>query len=778
MDPISGVSSVRLEGDRLRALALLPEGRLLLEKVKAIKTRSGAETFAMSRAVGEDAYIYVLSAGGQNIINISVDPIVVDKVYELPPGPVLYPNFLSGIVWDGYIKRRKRVNDLGVEVDPEYIELASFSPTPICAAMQQLSMGPQRSQRLAVEPDATMFEWVQPRESPHLFSQYVAPRSSQWSGKMKKVVQVVFGLGKININTMRDPDPAKRTPKTKFMEKVEANGVQVKFDYKFMRCHGIYTAPDGVLWLIEISAARGVVAVQLPIFPESRTEKFKDKAGDDTAMLTALEELGCLPTGEAFPIGEAYKEAVAAGTVLVLMTPSQLSPFYGQLSGYSSVCGWSFSMDGREAHNVGYGYPEDQPHQKGYWYQINISIGKLLEDPEEGGPIAIGSASLVLQSEGYLWSPPTKGSHMPIKYHEPLIGGLLSHSAKPLWPSSTPNSDTVIFVSIMNGELKTARYFKRAGAKQNNSRVDETDGEECLVDGTWRWRTSTGSAALPTMPYTNDIDPRAVAEEHVSEGMLVSTPLGFDPPSYSDFLNAPEACSVTRSKIFQQSYTFEERGGEYRGACFVAPGLVRDAYYYFQGHSFSGGRKGGTSVMYEPVADAYVYFGWRKFPRIASPGYPPHCETDVCGGKHSERRVICFEYGTGGCSSFADDGPWLEECDDIEAACSGKPPTRIPRSTSWDKGSDFKGSWHFLSDGLAVPDKGDITSNQFEYAMSPSPDPETDLIQNIGATHSAIGEDCVLYQQGFQGPVKMYGNAVGSLGADITGLPTFIGVNG
>ena len=396
-----------------------------------------------------------------------------------------------------------------------------------------------------------------------------------------------------------------------------------------------------------------------------------------------------------------------------------------------------------------------------------------------GQPIATGSANLKLQSEGYLYSPPVKKSFIPVKYYEPLLPGLLSHSAKPTGPSRRVVScDTVVFVAFMNGDLKTARYFKPGRPEDHTESTDDRSPGECLLEGAWTWTSTTGSRSLPSMPYTNDIDPRAVLEEHFTTSTLTSNSLGFDPPQFSDFIESPETCFVSRHKVWKQVTVSEERGGEARGACFVVPGYSREAYYYFEGHFYSGGRKGSTATAYAYVMDPNTYYGWRKFPRVNSPPWPDGwgCGAWNCGGKHTERRIMCWVHDESGCRSYADSGQWAQQCQDVLSLCSAKPPVRKSTYVAWDKGTDFEGTWNLYSDGLNGPATGPITENQYAYAMTPSPDPETDLVQFIFAEHSAIGEDCVIYTKGFSGDRVVTGYTPVPL-AQNGGMPLFIGVN-
>ncbi len=790
MDLVEGVPSIRIEGDRERALTLIPEGRLLLAKAQAVARRAKIPTYSMQRRVDDDSYIYVLVAGGQNIVQISVAPRVPSEAYSdwVMPVPAMAPTILSGLIIDGWLTPQIRDGK-------EVLALKSFIPTVAAANRNKLLAAyRQPSLRLAVRPHASVPEWTPTTAGERQPTQYLSARSSMWSGSMKKVVQVLLGLGRVPKAYFTSKNPYLKTP---YMDSAVANGVQVTYDYKFMRTHGITVGEDGRRWLVEISAARGVIAMPLPMFDGTTTETFKMQCLNrfDMDMYTVVDELRGLPTGENFPTGKEFTKKVDAGDILQLMSAKDLGEFY-KLSGYSTSCGWAFNDSGTEAHNVGYYYPEDDVFQKGCWYQLNIRIG-LYRAPNQrrkGEPCATSAtASLRLQSEGYLYSPPVKKSFIPVKYYEPMIGGLLSHSAKPLGPSPhTVNCDTVVFVAFMDGDLKTAKYFKPGQAELHVTTTDDRSPGECLLEGTWTWTSTSGSRSLPTMPYTNDIDLRSVMEEHFTTTTLTSNSLGFNPPEYSDFIDSPETCFVWRTKTYRQETRTEERGGEYRGACFVVPAYSREAYYFFEGHAYNGGRRGSTSVQYADIMDPNTYYGWRRFPRINYPPWPSGygCDQGKCGGKHVERRIVCLVRdgdgyqgpwaigGAGGCRSFADSGPWAEECQDVVSLCSGKQPIRTPYYKGWDKGNDFEGNWHLVSAGLHGKVKGPLTSNQFEYAMSPSPDPETDLTQFICAQHSAIGDDCVMYMQGFFGERAIKGIIPTNTLTASEGYPVFIGVNG
>ena len=791
MASYEGVPSIRLEGDEKRALALVPEAKVFLQQVQAFVRRAAVPTYSSTYRLGDDAYVYILCAGEQNILHISVGVDEVDRVYEEPelPPTRLFPDFLSGLVIDGTIASEEVRNQDGSTRTVRFIK--SFAPTPNCAQIQGISTGRRTSSRLVVEPLNTFTEWQPKPTDQRLFTQYVAPRASQWSGTMKKVVQVLMGLGRIDPAKMRDPkDPGKDD--SAYLQDVRSEGVQIRYDYKFSRTHGIHRGADGTLWLVEISISRGVIAMRLPIFPGSDTAGFKARAvaRGDTAMEAALDDLGCLPIGAGFPASPAaFARAKARGDILELLPASSLSEFYAN-SGYSSACGWSFNSRGSEAHNVGYRYTDKTRLQQGVWYQINIGIGPVRENREPGEPIAVGSANLIKQHDSYIRPTLDKG-FCPFKYYEPLLFGLMNHNAQPLpppnlnpgGPSAAPEDtiDVPVFVGFVGDELKVARLF--GGKTDGPSDPVETDitPGECLYDGFWTTTTYTGGKTVPWAMYSNDFDRRRVLHPVVKYETYQSQGMPHDPLYWGDYTDNPNFCYVQRRKPFKTTYTTETRGAESLKSVLIVPGYLRDGYYFAEGRSYQTGHYGQKVVSYEYLIDPNVAYGYRNL--VSWNAWRPwgdsdSCSPNACGGKHKERRVVCLVKGSGGCSDFADSGPFIGMCEIIEAYPPTSPTPNRPGSIeNWNSGQDFEGALTLLMDGLGGFKKLPFTEGQFEYALAISPDPDSGSVQNIFAHHSAIGEDSAMYQTYIDSlEVERVGYLPTSLG-NVDRLPAYIGVN-
>jgi hypothetical protein len=176
----------------------------------------------------------------------------------------------------------------------------------------------------------------------HTTSQHGDLRASMYSGIMAKVVQFLVGLGRTKVN------PA---------------DVVVKYNWQFSVCHGVILDPDKKPWLVEISAARGVIAMKLPMLAGKKT-------GSD-ALREMVKLIGGIPTGETFPA--SITAGLAAGTIFQLISVAGMSAFFGKTS-YSDDMGWSFDDTGSEAHNTCLGVISGA--NGGYHYKLGFTFAQ------------------------------------------------------------------------------------------------------------------------------------------------------------------------------------------------------------------------------------------------------------------------------------------------------------------------------------------------------------------------------------------------------------------
>ena len=809
-----GTPSIRLEGDQERALVLVPEAKALLYRVQAFKQSSGVSTFSMTRRVDDDSVIYVLSAHGQHIIHISVAPDVPEMTYPSgeTPETTMFPDFYSGMVLNGYLEEKTRPDPSGQASLPYYV-CDSFFPTPSCARFhEELVTGRQLSPRLAVRPLPEFSELTNrsPRNRQE-FSQYSRLRASMYSGTMKKVAQIAMGLGRIAKAKMRDPD--RKGPDSQYIREVEESGVQIRYDWRFWRTHGITRGADGHLWLVEISAARGVLARLLPSFPKSDTDGFRDRADKrgDRAMVRALDELGCLPTGECFPsTSGALNDLIARGEVLRLMDADGMARFY-ECSAYSSAMGWAFNDRGSEAHNTAYYYGGDG-FQRGVWYQVNISIGAVRAEREPGEPIASGNATLRLVSEGNLYTARHPGArHVPIKFYEPIVRGLISHEAVSLTNDDPPLVDTVMFVAFVDGDLKTVRYYRNPEQDQYTDVEDSRSPGECLFNGSWTIREVSGRRAFPNMMYTNDFDDRKVLHEHEQITKIRSEDLGYDAPYRQMEINY-DTFRIGRARCYKRTTEVERRGGENLLSAVVIPQYSREAYYYAKVRSYDLYWTGSTTVIHDYIIDPNGARSWGCTENFFIP-LPPELGIDgtrTCRGSaycafrdeprfgprhtfHPEQRIMQLLYNSAQvaddpCSELADSGPWGSICQDVTnirilGTSTYQPlPFRRNSTESWDRSEgNAEAELYLVSPGHGGPLRIPTTPAAISGIwFKPSPD-EFGAWHQLPATHSAIGEDALVYGLGistaeFGGAGATRGYTPGEVRPS-DGYPAFIGVN-
>lgn len=763
-----GAVSVRLEGDEQKALALIPDAKALLARVQTILKGTGANTYALSRRIGDNSYIYALVAGTVNTVHISVDPVVPDKVIDpatVIPGTAKDIDFYSGFVFGGALEPVLVQDANGRQV--QILVCATFAPTESCRQQfpNTLLTGRQNSQRLAV----TVRQELRTGES-NQESQYEALRSSMYSGVMARVVQLVMGYGWLKEDQVVDPAITTKSQIPQYLTEILGAGVQVRYDYKFHRTHGIARGADQRLWLIEISMTRGVLAMPLPYFAGTDTPAFRAlaDAADNHVLAAVLDDLRGLPSGELFPT--KLDAAIAAGDVIQMLEPEDLQPFY-RCAAYSSAMGWTFNESGTEAHNTGYYTDEDG--QTGYHYQLSFAIGAIDENREPGDPIANAVARFVIQGRGPLWANSSLfGRYIPFKAHEPLLPGLLSHDAH-VAGAAEVSCNTTVFVAFHGDEIKVAKFFYDMNAYPDTNVTDTREG--CLYAGEWAVTTNTGNLSVSKAIYTNDIDDRQALRDSSSVLTITSTDIGFDPPRLSDFLENPDWCILFRERVFERIQTTDVKNGEFVLTMLAVPYGDRNAYFYAYGHGYLN-HYFGRARNYDKLIDPNIYYGHRNVFGGSFEPVPEFCDASECGFVHTNRRVVCYSIEPYPCSEYADHGPWADLCEDILSKV-GTPPRRTEESTNEDLGEDGTAHLTLASPGLDSPYTQPMELSVARTWQLPSPHPISGAIQGIRAQHTLLGAVTVIHDVNLQGSgVRVVGYAPDQVGENE--FPTIIGLNG
>ncbi len=741
---------VSFEGDHEAAKRYLGKARQELFRLEQRMEAQQRNQGTFQHALSDTAYCfgYVLPSGIR-AIHIVAEPPPPEETPQFEQPPLL--DFLSGIMIDGYIKKGTPATPTTPAVPDK---TRTFYSTIPCFELHKLDTehedgeltvapyGGEEVARFAVTPWTAFGELQTPEGWPFPFSQYTKLKAGMFSGRMRDVVQVLFGFGKLREHSIYDDveplmeseiDPDAEVPElSKYQQLVKDNGVQVMYDYRSPRTDGISNDQNGRPWVVQIGITRGVIAMPMPIVEITKDPKFLQKIetlGDDDAH-RVMDDMGGFPSGETFPTAtEEFDAYVRAGRIIRLATVASLNAFYNK-SPYSQSMGWAFNRSGTEAHNTCYEYDPDHM-QTGYHFAMNINIDANDNPRTEGmlakevilremlgfardqiylyepalfkvgqlddtalnvwitafggaanddarnavfasfnalvvDPLAVGSAPLSLSESGRLYAP---GVITPqIKFPEYTLGYLLSHNLNPDSNAHIvpPLCDTTMHVFFKDDELKWCKYYRDPLAYDSSLDTTIDTTEECEYAGEWELETTSGGKAIPAMFYTNDFDDRHVVHENRSYTKLRGVDCGYSSVDLGDDPSLLCHGWITRSRRFHMYQDSKITRNAYLQSAIAVPFYDREAYYYAV-------REGSTSEetshveFWKQITDPHWAEYWRAFVGCAHFDQQGKPTTDFGCGPSTIRKVRYKFYTPTDCNEVADDGEWLEICDNADA---------------------------------------------------------------------------------------------------------------
>lgn len=667
MGPV-GASGISITGDVSAGQFHVPRAQALLRNLVERLALAGLPSGRDHAVLSDHAYCYaIVSYGVQRAVIVVDTP--PDALFEPSESFIpITPDFYSGAALGGVLTR---------PVDDEPQLMQRFWPTTECAELFGIPEGLQDTRKLAVKPWGPYNEPTllgAPQGARNEYSQYVKLRPTMYSGAMRKVVQLLMGFGRQtaekSIYDEAEPDlrGEEAAAPTKYEQDVAKDGLQIRYDWRWFRTHGITRASDGRLWLVEVGSTRGIIAMPLPMHPLTQTPEFVDKLegmGDD-AGLYAIERLGGFPTGEAFPTGD-IEPWIRAGVVVRLAASSELAEFYGK-SAYSSAMGWAFNERGSEAHNTCYSFAENN-YQIGWHYAVRLSVGATVEieeapnaaalraritrlsepdaqakapllaktyrmdeaqvrsvmqnpsdetmidelDALQVTPIAPASGGCSVMNSGPLYDP--SKYQRAIKFPEPDLGYLLSHDMRPSFPalgSDAPKRcDTVMHVFFARDRLCYAKYFRND--KPIPAPEIESDFEDCMYVGSWTQIERTGMLSIPPMMYTEAFDDREERAGTERTTKVNSVDLGYTSIVFGDIPERPYLGFTIRRKTFRRKTNVHIVNGAILGSTITVPFHDRCAYYYVVAKGSQGQVKFEIN-NYNTLTDPWTCNTWRNFP--------------------------------------------------------------------------------------------------------------------------------------------------------------------
>ncbi len=743
------------EGDPEAGSLYVAEAHTILNKATAVAQKAGVDLFAKTAHLGDGVVVYALYTKQQSVIMIDAPRTTYPKKTTVKT--VRRPDFYSGLVRGGTIE--------AVAITPQAdtggwdfgerptsatrLDLKAYKPTLLWRAqvneavdreaalrkagkststtpLIHLHEGYQPSSRLAVEPP----EWtdVFPRPTQrNVPSQYYKIAPSCYSGHMKKLVQYVLGLGRL--------DEVELPPNDELADEVKAKGFTCRYDFRWTTTHGLVKAADKRWWLVEVSQGHGVLAMPLPLY-ENIPEFEDDPGAGQQELVDVIAAFGGQPTGETFPTGKTLREAIARGDILQLLTPGDMEEFY-VYSPYSTCLGWAFSSDGHEAHNTAHGiedFSDGRSIGVGVHYRIVFKIGATNTERNGNDPIATASATLTRMSKGYLCRPGRKTGaqfHVP----EPLLedGSVITYDWIPR--TNYTRCDTTMGVFFIGKDLQLIKFYYNPSTLP--AHTDGTAPSGCgMYSGSYTWTDYSAGGGVAPQFYTNQHDYREKTAPSMSFHTYSATPGAFSGPLVLDWLDKPQYATIKRVRVVKTRTADIYEGGVQQGTHIACPYGAREAYviYSYRNVTSSWSQKTAGNEIFDDPNEGITFryfFGYPK-PR------PDDCYSD------KDRRIKYTEYHPYPCSHIADAGQWLSGCQTVDqgGGAGGGPSYVIATQpkTIYQADSFLVANTEFRNYNLKV-----TTGDQGRWETK-SPD-DFGFVKHFNCVFSAFGAQHAVFNQ-------------------------------
>ena len=278
-----------------------------------------------------------------------------------------------------------------------------------------------------------------------------------------------------------------------------------------------------------------------------------------------------------------------------------------------------------------------------YWN--NLTVEPLAS--HSGNVSRVGSGQIAWKMPGF-------------KFPEPFMQGCISFESlgRPLPGNELKKADTILAGYYVGDQLKVIKFF---ADDRTYKRDVEDNYEDCMIVGAWDRTITEGTTGLMGSFYTSDFDDREAAADTTTTINIVGRDLGYDSKpffSYDDFFWRPG--TLWRNRYFRHDTKTVTVTGYSRTVAVCMPYLARNAVLHARSDGYTGKKTNVSAGMYS-VADPYTYRYWTNDfifawiggvsgPQAAVPGYPKD---------GNPVWVVQENYAPGGCSDFADQGPWI-----------------------------------------------------------------------------------------------------------------------
>lgn len=277
-------------------------------------------------------------------------------------------------------------------------------------------------------------------------------------------------------------------------------------------------------------------------------------------------------------------------------------------------------------------------------------------------PIASHSGSITKTASGPLHHAVVPTAQPKIHFPDPFERACAPFNFNPIgegW-GENPKCDTIMYAYFIGDTLKVVKYFKDL----SNAKVkDDNNFTDCMIVGSWTSTFHRGDSYLHGHFYTTDFDDRTVIADSSTTTTIVGTDRGYDdsPPLFAfDYVYSMSG-TLWRNRHYTTHTTSSTSEGRFVQTGVCIPYFCRSAALYgfrdFTGNAITSSSTGGGSVT-----DPTSYSFWTYHP-IWHWTNPLPIEYMTGEPKPTKGKPVWVTKensgGGGGCSEFADQGPWI-----------------------------------------------------------------------------------------------------------------------
>lgn len=302
-------------------------------------------------------------------------------------------------------------------------------------------------------------------------------KASKFSGTMRKVVQVLLGLGYKKLSNMGIASNSPDNP-------------TFSFNYTFSETHGIYIAADGTWWVIRITSA-GVY--------RRRAQWCVSKRRSDVRTFLGYYSDNRDDTGALLPEAQQWDRL-----------DGNLSPVYTRYSPAFAACGWAFSPNGKYAQNVVFRTEPEVASGRPYVYGARWRIA-IIES--NGIPSSISLAKL---EEGIIWNSDRVGLNVGhFQVPDDSVQGCITFDYNLGYlttqrPTADPIGPMYVYYDDNGGEVVVRCRYDEHVVQTENTTETPTTSTYTNVDGLTAQPGTTGNLFLGT-----SANPRSITDGNI-----------------------------------------------------------------------------------------------------------------------------------------------------------------------------------------------------------------------------------------------------------------------